>query len=134
MIRSFFTTILLSISLFSQSEAYDALKVLEPFIGEWYSKHKSIGVFEGLPNNKEIISTTKYEWITDKSAVLETWRSTSVKNEEKIAIFADYDCDGIPGAVILYDFLKKIGPRHEKCGPLPQPEKVDLMRNVDLKA
>ena len=28
---------------------------------------------------------------------------------ERIAIFADYDCDGIPGAVILSDFLKKIG-------------------------
>jgi hypothetical protein len=83
MIKSFFTTILLSASLFSQSEAYDALKVLEPFIGEWYSKHKSIGAFEGLPNNEEIISTTKYEWITDKSAILETWRSTSAKNEEK---------------------------------------------------
>lgn len=27
---------------------------------------------------------------------------------ESIAIFADYDCDGIPGAVILSDFLKKI--------------------------
>lgn len=28
---------------------------------------------------------------------------------ERIAIFADYDCDGIPGAVIFHDFLKKIG-------------------------
>lgn len=27
---------------------------------------------------------------------------------ERIALFADYDCDGIPGAVILSDFLKKI--------------------------
>ncbi|MFH0846173.1 MAG: single-stranded-DNA-specific exonuclease RecJ [Patescibacteria group bacterium] len=28
---------------------------------------------------------------------------------EKILIFSDYDADGIPGAVILNDFLKKIG-------------------------
>lgn len=27
---------------------------------------------------------------------------------ERIAIFADYDCDGIPGAVVLNDFFKKI--------------------------
>ncbi|MDD5152641.1 MAG: single-stranded-DNA-specific exonuclease RecJ [Candidatus Pacebacteria bacterium] len=28
---------------------------------------------------------------------------------EKIVIFGDYDCDGIPGSVILHDFFKKIG-------------------------
>ena len=33
----------------------------------------------------------------------------SVKNDEKVAIFSDYDADGIPGAVVLHDFFKKIG-------------------------
>lgn len=33
----------------------------------------------------------------------------AIKNQEKIAIFSDYDCDGIPGAVILHDFFKAIG-------------------------
>ena len=28
---------------------------------------------------------------------------------EKIVIYADYDCDGIPGAVIMHDFLTKLG-------------------------
>lgn len=28
---------------------------------------------------------------------------------ERIAIFSDYDCDGIPGAVILHDFFKLVG-------------------------
>lgn len=28
---------------------------------------------------------------------------------EYIAVWSDYDADGIPGAVVLYDFLKKIG-------------------------
>ena len=28
--------------------------------------------------------------------------------QEKIAIFSDYDCDGIPGAVVLYDFFTAI--------------------------
>jgi single-stranded-DNA-specific exonuclease len=33
----------------------------------------------------------------------------AVKEGEKIVIFSDYDADGIPGAVILHDLLKKIG-------------------------
>lgn len=30
-------------------------------------------------------------------------------NDEKIAIYSDYDCDGIPGAVVLHDCFKAIG-------------------------
>ena len=33
----------------------------------------------------------------------------SIEAKEKIVIYADYDCDGIPGAVIMHDLLKKIG-------------------------
>ena len=32
----------------------------------------------------------------------------AIENEEKIIIYADYDCDGIPGAVILQDLLRLI--------------------------
>src|SRR3989344_9554665 len=32
----------------------------------------------------------------------------SVEANEKIVIYADYDCDGIPGAVILVDLLKEV--------------------------
>ncbi|MBI5139525.1 single-stranded-DNA-specific exonuclease RecJ [Candidatus Nomurabacteria bacterium] len=32
----------------------------------------------------------------------------AIENQEKIIIYADYDCDGIPGAVILSDLFKKI--------------------------
>ena len=28
---------------------------------------------------------------------------------ERIAVWSDYDCDGIPGGVVLYDFFKKAG-------------------------
>ena len=70
------TLLVLSNFTFAQSEAYEALKIFEPFIGEWFSKHNSVGAFEGLPKNKQIESATKYEWITDKTAVMETWRST----------------------------------------------------------
>lgn len=33
----------------------------------------------------------------------------AIEAREKIIIYADYDCDGIPGAVILNDLFKKIG-------------------------
>lgn len=33
----------------------------------------------------------------------------AIEYQEKIIIYADYDCDGIPGAVILQDLFKKIG-------------------------
>ncbi len=33
----------------------------------------------------------------------------AIEGNEKIVIYSDYDCDGIPAAVIMYDFLKKIG-------------------------
>lgn len=33
----------------------------------------------------------------------------AIEKEQKILIYADYDCDGIPGAVILSDLLIKIG-------------------------
>lgn len=33
----------------------------------------------------------------------------AIKNNERIAIYSDYDCDGIPGAVVLHDFFKAVG-------------------------
>jgi len=33
----------------------------------------------------------------------------AIENNEKICIYSDYDADGIPGAVVLHDFLKKAG-------------------------
>lgn len=34
------------------------------------------------------------------------WKA--IESKEKICIYADYDADGVPGAVVLYDFFKKI--------------------------
>jgi single-stranded-DNA-specific exonuclease len=33
----------------------------------------------------------------------------AVEKKEKIVIYSDYDCDGIPGAIILEDLFKRIG-------------------------
>ncbi len=34
---------------------------------------------------------------------------TGMLNDEKICVYSDYDADGIPGAVVMHDFFKKIG-------------------------
>jgi len=33
----------------------------------------------------------------------------AIEGNEKIVIYSDYDCDGIPASVIMYDFFNKIG-------------------------
>lgn len=41
----------------------------------------------------------------------------AIQSRERIAIWSDYDCDGIPGGVILHDFLKKVGANFENYIP-----------------
>lgn len=41
----------------------------------------------------------------------------AILSGEKIAIWSDYDCDGIPGAVLMHDFLKKVGANFENYIP-----------------
>jgi len=41
----------------------------------------------------------------------------AILSGERIAIWSDYDCDGIPGAVILHDFFKKVGANFENYIP-----------------
>lgn len=33
----------------------------------------------------------------------------AIAKKERVTIFSDYDCDGIPGAVVLHDFFKAVG-------------------------
>ena len=42
---------------------------------------------------------------------------TAILSGERIAVWSDYDCDGIPGGVLLHDFLKKAGAEFENYIP-----------------
>ena len=48
---------------------------------------------------------------------------------ERIAIWSDYDCDGIPGAVLMHDFLKKAGANFENYIPHRHEEGYGM--NID---
>jgi single-stranded-DNA-specific exonuclease len=41
----------------------------------------------------------------------------AILSGEKIAVWSDYDCDGIPGGTLLHDFLKKAGANFENYIP-----------------
>lgn len=72
----------------------------------------------------------------------------AIKENQKIIVYADYDCDGIPGATVLNDLFKKIGyanmrvyipHRHDEGYGLNSDainefikDKVDLIVTVDL--
>ncbi len=72
----------------------------------------------------------------------------AIDKNQKIIIYADYDCDGIPGAVILNDFFQKINynnfsvyipHRHNEGYGINKnsiqkfiDEKVNLIITVDL--
>lgn len=54
----------------------------------------------------------------------------AMDNKEKIVIYADYDCDGIPGAVILADLLKKINYKNYEVY-IPQRNSEGYGLNLD---
>lgn len=41
----------------------------------------------------------------------------AIDAKEKIVVWSDYDCDGIPGGVLLHDFLQKAGAHFENYIP-----------------
>ncbi len=43
--------------------------------------------------------------------------AAAILSGEKIAVWSDYDCDGIPGGVLLHDFLAKAGANFENYIP-----------------
>ncbi|MDG1890171.1 MAG: hypothetical protein P8L18_02580 [Verrucomicrobiota bacterium] len=53
--------------------AYEALKGLQPFIGNWAGEFEAEGVFEGLEKGRMISATRRVKWILHKTAVQLTW-------------------------------------------------------------
>jgi len=47
---------------------------------------------------------------------------SAIENSEKIAIYSDYDADGIPGAVALHDFFKITSAARDIVGMLQQTD------------
>ncbi len=41
----------------------------------------------------------------------------AIAESERIAVWSDYDCDGVPGGVVLHDFLQKAGAAFENYIP-----------------
>ena len=67
---------------------------------------------------KEKFLNPDYELHTHDPFILKGMKETverlyvAAKNGELVAIFSDYDADGIPGAVVAKDFLEKIGHKN----------------------
>src|SRR3989344_8004772 len=66
----------------------------------------------------------------------------AISRTERIAVYADFDCDGIPGAALLADFFNKIGysnfevylPHRDREGYGFHTEAIEILktRNVSL--
>ena len=63
-----------------------------------------------------------------EKACVRIFEATEAK--EKIVIYADYDCDGIPGAVILNDFFKLLGYKNYEVY-IPQRNSEGYGLNID---
>ncbi len=65
----------------------------------------------------------------------------AIKNEERIAVYADFDCDGIPGAAVLSDFFHKISyhnfevyiPHRDREGYGFHQEAIQKLSDNDVK-
>ncbi len=63
--------------------------------------------------DRETFLNPKYENMYDPYLMHDMQKTVdrilkAIENNERICIYSDYDADGIPGAVILHDFFKKI--------------------------
>jgi len=66
--------------------AHEALKGLQPFIGNWAGEFKAIGGFEGLEKGRMVTGTERVKWILNKTAVQFTW-DNKFKDDGKLFNF-----------------------------------------------
>ena len=53
--------------------AQEALKGLQPFIGNWAGESEAEGGFEGLEKGRMVAGTNRLRWILNKTAIQLTW-------------------------------------------------------------
>jgi ketosteroid isomerase-like protein len=53
--------------------AQEALKGLQPFIGNWAGEFEAFGGFEGLEKGRMVTGSNRFRWILNKTAVQMTW-------------------------------------------------------------
>ncbi len=100
-------------SLFAETIPTDVLKELSPYS----SLMQTLLYRRGLHTrtDADTFITPDYERdIRDPFAIHDMERAvmrilSAIRAGEHIVIYGDYDCDGIPGSVVLHDFFKKIG-------------------------
>jgi len=66
--------------------AHEALKGLQPFIGNWVGEFKAFGGFEGLEKGRMVSGTERVKWILNKTAVQFTWNA-KFKDDGKLFNF-----------------------------------------------
>ncbi len=67
-----------------------------------------------MPEEQEDFLSPDYEKLYDPLLLPDMPRARdrvikAIKNNEHIVVFSDYDCDGLPGAVVLSDFFARVG-------------------------
>ncbi|MBP7006915.1 MAG: single-stranded-DNA-specific exonuclease RecJ [Candidatus Pacebacteria bacterium] len=102
----------------------------------------------GLSNEeKDIFLNPKYERDLHDPFLMRDMEKACVRvyeameANEKIIIYADYDCDGIPGAVILEDLFKRVGyknyqvyiPKRNSEGYGLNLEAIDIFRESGVR-
>ena len=66
--------------------AHEALKGLQPFMGNWAGEFEAFGGFEGLAKGKMVTGTNRLRWILNKTAVQLTW-DNKFKDDGKLFNF-----------------------------------------------
>ena len=66
--------------------AQEALKGLQPFIGNWAGEFEAFGGFEGLEKGRIVSGTERVRWILNKTAVQFTW-DAKFKDDGKVFNF-----------------------------------------------
>ena len=88
----------------------DALKAYDDFTAALLARRDILTESEA----KAFLAPSYDEHIHDPMLMLDMPKASkrlakAINEKEKIAVWSDYDCDGIPGGVVLHDFLKKVG-------------------------